>query len=165
MKIGRWLLPLIFAYGLTACNGNGENSDNGDIGADPETNGNGDYIEESDSGFVPDYDDSDEFFSNTPIWHEGMSSDWHGEEVRIWYSENSEDDWDAYQTEDDYEFTAPEGATAIKQVSLDGDRVEGYAIMTKLGDDFDPDKGNWHYENRTRDGMWVQQEGGARSLH
>ena len=94
--------------------------------------------------FKSDYETSGDFFTLMSGMVEGNSP--HGS-VQIWYSTNIED------IIGDGSFTAPEGTVSVKPFDEDSDgTLDGYAVMVKMGSDFDPDNNNWHYEMRDAEG-------------
>jgi hypothetical protein len=95
--------------------------------------------------FQSDFETSGDFFTLMTGMVEGNSP--HGS-VQIWYSTSIED------IVNDASFTAPEGTVAIKPFDMESDgTLDGYAVMVKMGADFDPDHNNWHYEMRNPDGV------------
>jgi len=133
MKQSRLALALTVGISLTAC------SD-----SDTDTDTNSDALTAGPGAFDADYADSDEFFTLMDSSVKGASP--HGT-VRIWYSSNIRD-----VIEDD-SFEVPEGTTAIKEFDGDNDgTLDGYAVMIKEADDYDPANGNWYYEMRDAKG-------------
>ncbi len=76
----------------------------------------------------------------------GLSSSPH-DLVQIYYSKNIEP-LVTLPT-----FVAPEGTVAIKVQDMDGDgNVDALKVMIKKPAGFDPQNGDWSYEDRTPDG-------------
>lgn len=103
------------------------------------------------SGFDAGYAASTDFFTLMTTGSE-TSDNVHGE-FRIYYTETLRASITAGGA-----FTAPVGATAIKERLDDQDVVTAFTVMTKQAAGYDPDNGDWHYENRSADGT-VTAEG------
>ncbi|MEZ4317193.1 MAG: cytochrome P460 family protein [Myxococcota bacterium] len=89
------------------------------------------------SGYDAGYASSPDFFTQMTAPVAGTSP--HGT-VWIYYSEDLRT-----AIEGGGAFTAPVGATSIKEVYTGGS-VSGYAVMTKQAAGFDADHGDWFYE-------------------
>jgi hypothetical protein len=103
------------------------------------------------SGFDPGYASSTDFFTlQTTGSSPGTTV--HGD-FRIYYSTDLQALIEAGGS-----FTAPVGATAIKEQFDDGGTLTQFSVMTKQAAGYDADNGDWHYETLSPDGM-VTSEG------
>lgn len=141
MKLLPCWLALALALGAGACGDDDESA--GAPDADPEI--------AQRSGYQSDYETSAAFFTRTESFIDDGSTHRY---VRIWYSS----DLEAYDGSEP--LTAPVGATAIKQSTTGpGDDVRTVYVMTKQEPGYDPDHGDWFYEQRSADGETVEVSG------
>lgn len=96
--------------------------------------------------FVADYEESDQFFTLMDGMVLGKSP--HGK-VQIWYSEGLR------RLVKRSEFTAPEGAVAIKP--FEKGEKKGFAVMIKKGKDYDPENNNWYYAMYSSDDKLLEK--------
>jgi hypothetical protein len=131
MMLSRSLLALVAGLAIGAC-------------GDSDSDDSGSTAEPGPGAFAADYADSNDFFTLMDDSVKGSSP--HGT-VRIWYSSNIS------ELINDASFVVPEGTVSIKEFDGDSDgTLDGYAVMVKKGDDYDPDNGNWYYEMRDAKG-------------
>ncbi len=101
------------------------------------------------SGYDADYE-SQGFFSKTT--NVVVTAPPH-ERVRIFYSDDLTDLIDLST------FTAPVGATAIKEAYDEEGNIANILVMTKQEAGYDSANGDWYYEMRSADGTEVMNDG------
>lgn len=95
-------------------------------------------------GFKADFASSADFFT---LMDGPESGDTPHSTVQIWYSA------DLRSRIEQESFTAPIGATSIKEVDMNDDgTLDGYAVMVKREAGYDTANKDWYYEMRMPDG-------------
>ena len=96
--------------------------------------------------FEPAFETSPDFFTLMAAPVDGASP--HGT-VQIWYSSNARD-----LIEGGSPFTAPVGTVSIK---TQDNGAQAIVVMVKEAPGFDPDNGDWSYEQREADGTLTNE--------
>lgn len=135
------MLRSLLLLSLWGCSGGVDAETKSDTGTDSVSDTGSDMGEPGPGAFAADFETSADFFTLMAAPVDGGTV--HGT-VQIWYSSNLRE-----LIESGGDFTAPTGSVAIK---VQDNGAEAITAMVKQPPGFDPDNGDWSYEQRSIDG-------------